>query len=113
MTTSYATFAAAEQWHEFWRGSIGNWIPHRGLRIVVLVVVSLLAVRLINWLAQRITRRLDVQEGDALARSVSVPSAESTQWFFIIVEKQYGFRDLPPDSATATARCSRSPTARS
>lgn len=60
-----------QRWHDFWRGQIGEWIITRGLRIVLLFIGAVLAARFINWVAQRITRRFDVDfaESDALVRS--------------------------------------------
>jgi small conductance mechanosensitive channel len=60
-----------QRWHEFWRGEIGDWIITRGLRIVMLVIAAVLAARFVTWVAQRVTRRLDVgfAESDALVRS--------------------------------------------
>lgn len=75
MTTnnSYLAFSAAERWHGFWRGSIGEWILTRGLKIVLLIIFAVLAARFINWLAQKITRRIDAdfQESDQLVRTES------------------------------------------
>jgi moderate conductance mechanosensitive channel len=61
----------AQRWHDFWRGEIGEWIITRGLRIVMLLIAAVLAVRFVTWVAQRVTRRLDVgfAESDALVRS--------------------------------------------
>jgi small-conductance mechanosensitive channel len=60
-----------QRWHDFWRGEIGDWIITRGLRIVMLVIAAVLAARFVTWVAQRITRQLDVgfAESDALVRS--------------------------------------------
>lgn len=61
----------AEQWHNFWRGSIGEWIITRGLRIVMLVIAAMLISRFVTWGAHRITSRIDTRfrESDALVRS--------------------------------------------
>ncbi|MGB8406096.1 MAG: mechanosensitive ion channel family protein [Mycobacterium sp.] len=61
----------AQQWHNFWRGSIGEWIITRGLRIVMLVIAAMLISRFVTWCAHRITSRIDTrfQESDALVRS--------------------------------------------
>ncbi|MDH6242659.1 mechanosensitive ion channel family protein [Mycobacterium sp. OTB74] len=61
----------AQSWHSFWRGSIGEWIITRGLRIVMLVIAAMLIARFVNWGAHRITSRIDerFQESDALVRS--------------------------------------------
>jgi small conductance mechanosensitive channel len=60
-----------QRWHDFWRGEIGEWIITRGLRIVMLVIAAVLAARFVTWVAQRVTRQLDVgfAESDALVRS--------------------------------------------
>lgn len=57
--------------YDFWRGPIGEWIITRGLRIVMLLIVAVLAARFVSWVAQRVTRKLDVgfAESDALVRS--------------------------------------------
>jgi small conductance mechanosensitive channel len=60
-----------QHWHDFWRGQIGDWIITRGLRIVLLLIAAVLAARFVTWVAQRVTRKLDVgfAESDALVRS--------------------------------------------
>jgi moderate conductance mechanosensitive channel len=72
-TKTYVAIEFAQRWHDFWRGGIGEWIITRGLRIVMLIIVAVLAARLISWAAQKITRRLDAQyqESDQLVRSES------------------------------------------
>jgi moderate conductance mechanosensitive channel len=61
----------AQRWHDFWRGEIGDWIITRGLRIVMLLIAAVLAARFVTWVAQQVTRQLDVgfAESDALVRS--------------------------------------------
>lgn len=61
----------SQQWHNFWHGQIGEWILTRGLRIVMLVLAAMLAARFVNWIAQKITQRIDAdfRESDALVRS--------------------------------------------
>lgn len=61
----------ARRWHDFWRGDIGEWIITRGLRIVMLLIAAVLAARFVNWVAQRVTSKLDIgfTESDALVRS--------------------------------------------
>src|SRR6195952_3380764 len=75
MTTNntYLAFSAAERWHSFWRGSIGEWILTRGLKIVLLIIFAVLAARFISWLAQKTPRRIDAdfQESDQLVRTES------------------------------------------
>ena len=69
--SSVLAVSVADRWQDFWRGDIGDWILTRGVRIALFLIGGLLAARLINWVAQKITRRIDAdfQEGDALVRS--------------------------------------------
>ena len=73
MTTDFAAFSAAQTWHDFWHGQIGEWILGRGLQIALLMIGGLLAARFISWLASRISRRIDddFRQSDALVRSES------------------------------------------
>ncbi|MBX7432435.1 mechanosensitive ion channel family protein [Mycobacterium sp. Y57] len=74
MTTDIPlAFELAERWHGFWQGDTGVWILVRGVPIALLLIGGLLAARLISWIAQRITRRIDAQyqESDQLVRSES------------------------------------------
>ena len=63
----------ADRWHSFWQDPIGVWILERGVPIALYLIGGLLAARFINWGAQRIVRRIDVeyQESDQLVRSES------------------------------------------
>ena len=76
MTTNTTIIAStawtkALGWHDFWRGDIGQWIITRGLRIVMVLIAAMLAARFVNWVAQQVTRQLDLgfAESDALVRS--------------------------------------------
>ena len=76
MTTNTTLFAStaltkALGWHDFWRGDVGQWIITRGLRIVMVLIVAVLAARFVNWVAQHVTRQLNVgfAQSDALVRS--------------------------------------------
>ena len=73
MTTNKILLATTmtQRWHDFWRGEIGEWVITRGLHIGMLLIGAVLAVRLVTWVAERVTRRLDVgfAESDALVRS--------------------------------------------
>ncbi|WP_370329500.1 mechanosensitive ion channel family protein [Mycolicibacterium hippocampi] len=74
MTTStYQAINFADGWHSFWHGEIGVWLLTQGLQIALLVIGALLAARFINWIARRVTRRIDAeyQESDQLVRSES------------------------------------------
>ncbi|HEX9499394.1 MAG TPA: mechanosensitive ion channel family protein, partial [Mycobacterium sp.] len=89
----------ADRWHEFWLGSIGDWILVRGVPIALYLIGGLLAARFINWTAQRIVRRIDAEyrESDQLVRSesakhrqavASVISWVSVALLFVIVMVQ-------------------------
>ncbi|GAB3231359.1 mechanosensitive ion channel family protein [Mycolicibacterium hippocampi] len=74
MTTStYQALNFAEGWRSFWHGEIGVWLLTQGLQIALLVIGALLAARFINWIARRVTRRIDAeyQESNQLVRSES------------------------------------------
>ena len=80
-----------EHWHEFWRGQIGEWIITRGLRIVMLMIAAVLAVRLVTWVAQQVSRQLDLgfTESDALVRSEATKHRQAVasviQWVSIVI----------------------------
>ncbi len=80
-----------QRWHDFWRGEIGEWIVSRGLRIVMLLIAAVLAVRFVTWVAQRVTRRLDVgfAESDALVRSEATKHRQAVasviSWVSIVI----------------------------
>jgi small conductance mechanosensitive channel len=63
----------SERWTSFWRNEVGEWILTSGIRIALLLIGGLLGARFINWIAQRISRRIDAeyQESDQLVRSES------------------------------------------
>ncbi len=71
--TDFLAFPFGQRWYDFWHGQIGEWLLTSGLKIGLLVVAGLLGGRFINWLASRISRRIDAdfQESDALVRSES------------------------------------------
>ena len=93
MTTNKTILAMAmtQRWHDFWRGEIGEWIVSRGLRIVMLLIAAVLAVRFVTWVAQRVTRRLDVgfAESDALVRSEATKHRQAVasviSWVSIVI----------------------------
>jgi len=81
----------AQRWHDFWRGTIGEWIITRGLRVVMLLIAAVLVIRLVTWLAQLVTRRLDERfaESDALVRSEATKHRQAVasviQWLAIVI----------------------------
>jgi small-conductance mechanosensitive channel len=93
MTTNTTLLAASvtQRWHDFWRGDIGEWIITRGLRIVMLLIAAVLAVRFVTWVAQQVTRQLDVgfAESDALVRSEATKHRQAVasviQWVSIVI----------------------------
>jgi moderate conductance mechanosensitive channel len=93
MTTNKTLLASAttQRWHDFWRGEIGEWIITRGLRIVMLLIAAVLAVRFVTWVAQQVTRQLDVgfAESDALVRSEATKHRQAVasviQWVSIVI----------------------------
>lgn len=72
-TNTLLALPVADLWHGFWHGEIGLWLLTVGVRIALLVIGALLTARLINWIARRVTRRIDAeyQESDQLVRSES------------------------------------------
>ncbi|OBA80126.1 mechanosensitive ion channel protein MscS [Mycobacterium sp. 1164966.3] len=81
----------AQRWHDFWRGHFGDWIINRGLRIVLLLIGAVLAVRFVTWVAQQITRQLDegFAESDALVRSEATKHRQAVasviSWVSIVI----------------------------
>jgi moderate conductance mechanosensitive channel len=72
MTTDKHVLAiTAHPLHDIWRGDVRDWFFTSGLRIVLLLIGAVLAARFVNWVAQKVTERLDVgfAESDALVRS--------------------------------------------
>ena len=92
MTTNTTLLATgtAPAWHDFWHGEIGAWLITRGLRIVMLVIAAILAVRFVTWVADQITRQLDERfaESDALVRSEETKHRQAVasviQWVSIV-----------------------------
>jgi moderate conductance mechanosensitive channel len=96
MTTNNTVLAmkippAIEMWHAFWRGQAGEWIINRGLRVAMLVIAAILAARLVTWVAQRVTKQIDVAftESDALVRSEATKHRQAVasviSWVSIVI----------------------------
>src|SRR6201999_4599983 len=93
MTTNTTVLAAsmAQRWHDFWRGDIGEWVITRGLRIVMLLIAAVLAVRFVTWVADQVDRQLDERfaESDALVRSEATKHRQAVasviQWVSIVL----------------------------
>lgn len=60
--------------HDLWRHGLGEWLHDKGLHILLLLIGSLLAARLIAWIAGRIAARLDAgfDNSDAVVRPEAV-----------------------------------------
>ncbi len=69
--TRILSLATAQPWWDVWRGNLRDWMLTSGLHIVLLLIGAVLAARFINWVAQKVTQRLDegFTESDALVRS--------------------------------------------
>jgi small-conductance mechanosensitive channel len=69
--TTYTATVLANPLREVTRGEIREWLLTSGLRIVLLLIGAVLAARFVNWVAQKVTERLDegFAESDALVRS--------------------------------------------
>lgn len=70
-TTYIAAKVLANPLRELTRGEITEWFLTRGLHIVLVLIGALLAARFVNWVAEKVTERLDERfaESDALVRS--------------------------------------------
>jgi moderate conductance mechanosensitive channel len=94
-TTHLAT-STAQRWHDFWHGEIGQWIISRGLRVIMLVIVAILAIRFVTWVADQIARQLDERfvESDALVRSEASKHRQAlasvVQWVSIVLIAIWG-----------------------
>ncbi len=94
MTNTNETFLAVgmtHRWHDFWRGEFGEWIITRGMRLVMLTIAAILAVRFVTWVADQVTRQLDERfvESDALVRSEATKHRQAVasviQWVSIVM----------------------------
>lgn len=85
-----------QPWHNFWHGHIGGWILDQGLHIVMVFIGAILAVRFVTWVAQEVTRQLDVgfAESDALVRSEATKHRQAVasviQWVSIVIIAIWG-----------------------
>ena len=94
--TTYLATSTAQRWHDFWHGEIGQWIITRGLRVIMLVIVAILAIRFVSWVADQISRQLDERfvESDALVRSEASKHRQAVasvvQWVSIVLIAIWG-----------------------
>ena len=94
--TTYLAISTSQRWHDFWHGEIGLWIITRGLRVIMLAIVAILAVRLVTWVTDQITEGLDERfvESDALVRSEATKHRQAVasviQWVLIVLIAIWG-----------------------
>jgi moderate conductance mechanosensitive channel len=94
-TTLLAT-GTAQRWHDFWHGEIGQWMITRGLRVIMVVIAAMLAVRFVTWVADHISRQLDERfvESDALVCSEASKHRQAVasviQWVSIVLIAIWG-----------------------
>jgi moderate conductance mechanosensitive channel len=83
-----------ERWHDSWRHYMhvaSDWMLSKGLNILLLFIGAMLAVRFVSWVAQQVTRQLDVgfAESDALVRSEATKHRQAVasviQWVSIVI----------------------------
>lgn len=93
MTTNATLLAASapQRWHDFWHGELGQWFITRGLRMMMVVIAAVLAVRFVTWVTAQVARQLDERfvESDALVRSESSKHRQAVasvaQWVSIVM----------------------------
>src|SRR5947209_4918855 len=94
--TTLLAISTAQRWHDFWHGEFGQWIITRGLRVILVVIAAILAVRLVTWIADQVTRQLDegFVESDALVRSEATKHRQAVasviQWVSIVLIAIWG-----------------------
>jgi moderate conductance mechanosensitive channel len=80
-----------ERWRGFWRSHAGEWIINSGLKIVLLLIGAVLAVRFVAWVADKVTSQLDegFEESDALVRSEATKHRQAVasviSWVSIVI----------------------------
>ncbi|KAA0092685.1 mechanosensitive ion channel family protein [Mycolicibacterium sp. P1-18] len=73
MTITYNAFEFASAWDGLWSSSFGRWIATKGLHIVLVIVATIIATRIIRHVAGRISRRLAASDdSDATVQSEAV-----------------------------------------
>jgi small-conductance mechanosensitive channel len=94
--TRYLATSTGQRWHDFWHGEIGEWIITRGLRVILLAIVAILAVRFVTWVTDQISQQLDERfvESDALVRSEATKHRQAVasviQWVSIVLIAIWG-----------------------
>jgi moderate conductance mechanosensitive channel len=94
--TTFLVTAITGRWHDFWHGAIGEWIITRGLRVLMVAIAAVLAVRFVTWVADQVARQLDERfvESDALVRSEANKHRQAVasviQWVSIVLIAIWG-----------------------
>ncbi|MDT7740752.1 MAG: moderate conductance mechanosensitive channel [Mycobacterium sp.] len=88
--THVLSIATTRAW-EVWRDQIGDWLITRGLRIGMLLIAAVLAVRFVTWVAEQVAKQIDDRfvESDALVRSEASKHRQAVasviQWVSIVL----------------------------
>ena len=73
MTITHNAFEFATAWDGLWSSNFGRWISTNGLHIVLVIVATIIATRIIRHVAGRISRRLAASDdSDATVQSEAV-----------------------------------------
>jgi small-conductance mechanosensitive channel len=94
--TRFLATSTAQRWHDFWHGEIGEWVITRGLRVILLAIMAILAVRFVTWVTDQISQQLDerFEESDALVRSEATKHRQAVasviQWVSIVLIAIWG-----------------------
>ncbi|MBJ7337929.1 mechanosensitive ion channel family protein [Mycolicibacterium sp.] len=73
MTNDSNAFQFRDTWNGLWSSTFGHWILTKGLHIVLVIVLAIVATRVIRHVAGRISRRLAASDDvDATVRSEAV-----------------------------------------
>jgi small-conductance mechanosensitive channel len=59
MVNTIIAFPVGETWNHVWTSQFGHWIATKGLHILLVVGAAWIATRVIRWIADKISRRLD------------------------------------------------------
>jgi small conductance mechanosensitive channel len=73
MTLTNNAFQIRQSWDGLWSSEFGHWVATKGVHIVVVIVLAILATRFIRYLAARISQRLAASDdADATVQSEAV-----------------------------------------
>jgi small conductance mechanosensitive channel len=76
MVNTVIALPVNESWNALWASQFGHWVATKELHILLVVAGAWIATRVIRWLADKISRRLDeAVDGGSAVRSESVSTA--------------------------------------